>query len=97
MDEITFEDMLVHYEGKLQEAADELQNLRHSLKDVLAILESSWSGRAADACRRKLEEVGSHTAKSANALSDAQLQLSKIGELLFADEINVGLNPLGFK
>ncbi len=86
MDGITFEDMLLHYEGKLQEASDELQGLRHSLKAVLETLELSWNGNAANACRQKLEETDARAVKSENALSDARLRLGQIGELILADE-----------
>lgn len=85
MDEITFEDMLFHYEGKLREAAEEIQNLRNQLKKVTAELDGAWKGHAAETCRVELETIDNELNKSNSELSEALVKLSAVGELL-ADE-----------
>lgn len=85
MDEITFEDMLFHYEGKLREAAEEIQNLRNQLKRITAEFDGVWKGQAAETCRVKLETIDNELNKSNNELSEALIKLSAVGELL-ADE-----------
>ncbi len=82
MEEITFTDILTHYELKLQETSEGLQDVKNTIKKALAIIESGWKGQAADACRIKLEEINSEINKSASELSEAMAKLSAIGELL---------------
>lgn len=86
MDEITFDDMLFHYEGKLKEASEEIQNIKNQIKKVNALLNSGWSGKAADACREKLEYVAGELMKSDSEISEALTKLSAVGELLAMGE-----------
>ncbi len=56
MEEITFEDILVHYKNKTQEYTEQITNIRTQLKKVEALAESSWNGGAANAFKNKLNE-----------------------------------------
>lgn len=82
MDEITFEDILLHYEGKLKEAADEVETLKNTLRKCLDSAESGWTGAAGDAFRRKLEDVQEELKKADAELSEALLKLTAIGDEL---------------
>lgn len=87
MDEITFEDMLSHYQNKLQEASDEIQSIRNLMKQALGALEAGWSGAAAQSCRLKLETVNQEIVRADGELSEAMTRLSAIGDLLAEEEI----------
>ena len=88
MDEITFDDMLFHYEAKLKEASEEIQNIKKQIKKMGAVFDSGWSGKAAAACREKLEYVAGELAKSDSEISEALIKLSAVGELLADSENN---------
>ena len=64
MDEITFLDVLTHYQMKLKEASDEVETLKTHIKKAESHIDSGWSGAAADACRLKLESVNGELAKT---------------------------------
>lgn len=89
MDEITFDDMLFHYEAKLKEASEEIQNIKRQIKQIIAALDSGWSGKAAAACREKLEYIAGELAKSDGEISEALIKLSAVGELLADSEESV--------
>ena len=88
MDEITFTDMLFHYEGKLKESSEEIQNIKNQINKLNAVIDSSWSGKAASACREKLDYVINELAKTESEISDALVKLSAVGELLADGENN---------
>lgn len=88
MDEITFDDMLFHYEAKLKEASEEIQNIKKQIKQINATFDSGWSGKAATACREKLEYVAGELDKSHSEISEALIKLSVVGELLADGENN---------
>lgn len=78
MEEITFEDMLTHYQLKLKEASDGIETLKNYLRRAQMCLDDGWKGTAADACRCKLETVNGELAKAQAELSDALTKLSAI-------------------
>ena len=82
MDEITFEDVLTHYQLKLKEAFDEVEMVKNELKKAQADVQTGWSGEAAEACHGKLEAIQLDLGKSLAELSQAQVKLSVIGDLL---------------
>ena len=82
MNEITFEDVLTHYQLKLKEVYDEVETLKTQIKSAQAIIDSGWKGMAADACRQKLEIVNGGLAKTQAELSEALVKLFAIGEQL---------------
>ena len=82
MDEITFEDVLTHYQLKIKEAYDEVESIKHDLKKAQADLENGWSGAASEACFTKLEAIVQDLGKTLAELSQAQVKLTVIGDLL---------------
>lgn len=88
MNEITFADVLSHYQLKLKEAYDEVETLKNQIKKAEASIDSGWKGMAADACRHKLETVNGELAKTQTELSEALIKLSAIGEQL-AEETTI--------
>lgn len=86
MEEITFEDILVHYEGKLRETSEEIENIKNLLRNCVGSSEGSWSGNAAEAFRSKMEGVNAELTKAYGQLSEAMTKLTVIHELLAEDE-----------
>lgn len=82
MEEITFEDILAHYELKLKETSDGLQNARANIKKAHSMIDSSWTGQSANVCSLKLQEISADILKSENEISEAMTKLSAIGQLL---------------
>lgn len=82
MDEITLEDMLLHYESKLKEAADEIQCIQSQMQKMMLLLDDGWRGEAAEACRDKLQSVIEELTRADGDLSDAMVKLSAMGALL---------------
>lgn len=82
MDEITFVDMLFHYEGKLKESVEEIQSIKSQVNRIRIMIDSSWSGKAASVSGEKLHFILNELTKTEGALSEALLRLSAIGELL---------------
>lgn len=82
MDEITVEDMLLHYESRLKEAAEEIQRIQTQMQRMTLLLEDGWRGEAADACRDKLQSVIEELTRADGDLSDAMVKLSALGALL---------------
>lgn len=86
MDEITFTDVLTHYQMKLKEVSDEVEMLKNHIKKAESHIDAGWTGIAADACRLKLESVNGEFAKTLTEISEALIKLSAIGEVLAEDE-----------
>lgn len=82
MDEITFEDVLTHYQLKIKEAYDDVETLKNDLKKAQAGIEAGWSGAASEACFEKLEAITQELTKTLAELSQAQVKLTVIGDLL---------------
>lgn len=87
MEEITFTDVLTHYQMKLQEASDEVTLIKNQLKKATGHIDAGWTGATADALRLKLETVSTDLSRTMNELSEALVKLSAIGELLAEEEI----------
>lgn len=85
MEEITFEDILIHYSLKLKETSDEVEAIKNLLKKAEGSIDAGWTGSAADACRLKLESVNGDLAKTLTEISEALIKLSAISES-FAEE-----------
>ena len=86
MDEITFEEILFHYERKLRAAADEIQSLRNQLNRTVSALDSVWTGLAASSCQNKLETIDRELNKASGELSEAFTKLFAAKELLAKDD-----------
>lgn len=87
MEEITFMDVLTHYQIKLREASDDVENIRKQLKKAQNCVEMGWSGPSAEACLLKLEYINSEMNKTLAEMSEALTRLSAVEELLL-DEAN---------
>ena len=88
MDEITLADLLSHYEIKLQEASDLVESSKKKLHSATNVVDSSWAGEAANACRIKLEAITKELAEAYSEISEARSKLSIITDLLAEEEIN---------
>lgn len=86
MDEITFVDVLTHYQMKLKEASDEVETIKNQIKKAESHIDFGWTGAAADACRLKLESVNGELAKTLTEISEALIKLSAIGEFIAEEE-----------
>lgn len=86
MDEITFADVLAHYNLKLKEVSDEVEALKNQLKKAKNHIDAGWSSPAADACRLKLEFIESEFTKTLTEISEAHIKLSVIGEVLAEED-----------
>lgn len=86
MDEITFVDVLTHYQIKLKEVSDEIETIKNQVKKAESYIDTGWTGAAADACRLKLESVNGELAKTLTEISEALIKLSAIGEVLAEEE-----------
>ena len=78
MEPITFEDTLVHYKIKLSEALDYLKTVSAQLDSELDIINTSWKGRSADACRVKTEDLKLELEKAQTSLEHADAAVSEI-------------------
>lgn len=56
MEEITYNDVLVHYQRMMADITDELQQLETAWKN-LRFSQQTWKGKAGDACFEKLQEL----------------------------------------
>lgn len=79
MDEITFEDVLMHYQGKLQELSDQIQDIRSSVQQAHICAEEGWHGLAAAACMEKLDELSVELSRTDGDISEALVQLGAVG------------------
>ena len=82
MGEITFEDILIHYERKLRETSEEIEDIKKILRDCIGILDETWSGDASNTFRVKVEGVNAQLTKSYGQLSEALTKLTAIKKLL---------------
>ena len=78
MDEITFGDVLIHYQHKLEETADQLTDLRSQLKAAQMTAEDCWEGQAGNACRDKLNELSMRLNRCESSISDSLVQLGAV-------------------
>lgn len=78
MEPITFEDTLVHYKIKLSEALDYLNAISAQLNQELDIINASWNGRSAEACRIKIEDIKYESEKVQASLEHADTVVSEI-------------------
>lgn len=78
MEPITFVDMLVHYKIKLSESLDYLNTLSSQLNQELDIINASWKGNSAEACRIKIEDLKYELEKVQTSLEHADTTVSEI-------------------
>lgn len=65
MEEITYNDVLVHYQRMMADITDELQQLENSLEKISVFSQQTWKGKAGDACFEKLQELCDEVKKAA--------------------------------
>jgi len=85
VEEITFVDVLTHYQMKLREASNDVESIKNQIKKAEGHIDMGWSGEAADACRLKLDSINGELSKTLNEISEALNKLSAIGETLAED------------
>ena len=78
MEPITFEDTLVHYKIKLSESLDYLNTISSQLNQELDIINASWKGSGAEACRIKIEDIKYELEKAQASLEHADTTVSEI-------------------
>lgn len=86
MEELSFNDVLTHYQLKIREASEEVEAVRNLLRKAQTHMDAGWAGPAADACRIKLETLQADLTKTLADLSEALNSLTAIGEAA-AEEI----------
>ena len=86
MDEITFVDVLTHYQMKLKEVSDAVETIKNQVKKAECHIDTGWTGAAADACRLKLESVNCELAKTLTEISEVLIKLSAVGEILVEEK-----------
>lgn len=86
MEEITFLDVLTHYQLKLKELTDELESMRHRVRLAEAQSEESWQGAASEAMRLHLHTAEEDLSRTLGELSEALTRLTAIGDLLAEEE-----------
>ena len=89
MEQITFMDVLTHYQLKLKEVQDEIERIRHQLKRAEQEADAAWEGPAAEACLLKLAALHEDLGKSLTELSETTVRLTAIGELWDQEQIPV--------
>lgn len=57
MEEITYNDVLLHYERMMTDITDELQQLKDRLEKISVYSQQVWKGEAGDACFEKTQEL----------------------------------------
>lgn len=57
MEEITYNDVLVHYENMMTDITDELQRLKDKLEKISVYSQQVWKGNAGEACFDKTQEL----------------------------------------
>lgn len=78
MQEITFEDVLTHYQLKLKELSEDIAELENELKKSHISIEGGWKSDAADACTLKLEAVENELGRVKSEISESQIKLTSI-------------------
>ena len=88
MEEITFVDILTHYEIKLKEISDEIETIKNQIRKTEGTIEASWRGMAAEACQLKLQTINKEISKSLSEISEALVNLSVIKEIVAEESTN---------
>lgn len=78
MESITFEDTLVHYKFKLAESLDYLNTVSSQLDQELDMINASWKGSSAEACRVKIEDLKYELEKVRTSLEHADTTVTEI-------------------
>lgn len=78
MDEVTFQDVLSHYQLKLKEINEELSVLRNDINSMSSIIEDGWISPAATACVVKLDTVYKQVAKTQEEISSTLVELCSV-------------------
>lgn len=78
MDEVTFQDVLSHYQLKLKEIDEELVTLRNDINKMNSIIDGGWSSLAATACVVKLDTVNKIVSKTQAEISSALVELCSV-------------------
>ena len=78
MEPITFEDTLVHYKIKLSESLDYLNTISSQLNQELDIINASWKGSSAEACRIKIEDMKIELDKARLSIEHADTAVSAV-------------------
>lgn len=78
MEEINFGDALVHYNNKLQEIADRVEELTAKVK-ITQEIAVNWKGMASEAFQDKLLLLNRNLSTCAGNISDAKQLLVGIG------------------
>lgn len=87
MEEITYNDVLVHYQRMMADITDELQQL----EKISVFSQQTWKGKAGDACFEKLQELCDEVKKQlmkAQELSEAFRQARVNYDILFPEVIH---------
>lgn len=75
MQEITYEDIIRHYQLKIGEISEELEKMQRMISKVNHDFEDAWSGVNADIFREKLYEVGERVRRTEDCLEEVQKKL----------------------
>ena len=81
MEEITFMDALTHYQTKLSQLGEEIEQLRHQLHLSRVTMDEAWKGPAAESCKAKLDGLHRELSRTLSDLSDARAKLSIVADL----------------
>lgn len=77
MQEITYSDILRHYQMKAAEIQEQLEKMQEEMTVIEQDLESAWSGDNAELVREKLWEIKSRFERTGMNLSDVRQLLEK--------------------
>lgn len=78
MQEITYDDIIRHYQIKLGEIQEELDKMQNLLKDIEIESQETWSGPNADLFNEKMWTVKERVSRAEMNLDDVQQLLAKI-------------------
>ena len=79
MEEINFGDEIVHYNNKIQEIIDIIDELRINIKTTQEIAVVGWKGRASESFQDKMILLARDLISCATNISDARHSLVGIG------------------
>lgn len=82
MDELTFIDVLAHYQIKLGEISEEIENVKTYIKKAQNSITSGWTSDAATECMLKLDSIYSEMTKTLVEISEAKTNLSAITNIV---------------
>lgn len=77
MQEITYVDVVRHYQMKTREINEELERMRQALTDVQKRAETAWSGENAELLQEKLWEISQRFQRASENLSEVRLLLEQ--------------------